>query len=179
MADGNEMEQIVGDFDAFFTHQAARLTQLGIDVTPYPVGHLAFRTGTYDEYLAVRTRLEALAEANVENRWNGRAISKLLLREPRRLGDHHDVSLIELIPPPHQRNYPMGLEHLGLVLGPEFEAFAVRHRGVITEQQDQGPFNQPLLITFDDGTSVKFHQHSLHDVVVMEGQRFDGFHHAR
>ena len=36
------------------------------------------------------------------------------------------VPLIELIPPVHQRVYKMGLEHLGVVVGEEVDAFVRR-----------------------------------------------------
>ena len=55
--------------------------------------------------------------ANVENIWNGRPISKILLREPLEVEPHVTVDLIELLPPPHQRTYKMGLEHVGVVVG--------------------------------------------------------------
>jgi predicted metalloenzyme YecM len=172
------VEQMLGDYGAFFEDIVRRLTRIGIDVGVYPVSHVAYRTETRGDYLTLRDRFEELSVANVENQWSGRPISKLLLRAPLPLGERHDVRLIELIPPPHRPGYPMGLEHLGFVIGDEFDSFADQHRTSITSQQDQGPLNQPMLITFDHGRSAKFLRHSLHDVVVMEGRQFDGFQHA-
>ncbi len=51
----------------------------------------------------------------------------------------------------------MGREHAGFVLGDEHDEFAMRHRGVLTEQQVQGPWCQPRVITFRNNTSVKFY----------------------
>lgn len=172
------IEASLGDYRTFFADQVRRLVRIGIDPAPYPVSHLAFRTETYDEYLDLRDRIETVSRANVENQWSGRPISKLLLSQPLPLGDHHQVELIELIPPRHRPGYPMGLEHVGFVVGDEYEEFADRHQEVLTGRQDQGPINQPLYVTFDNGRTVKFHRHSLHDVVVKEGRTFDGFHHA-
>jgi hypothetical protein len=45
------------------------------------------------------------ATANAENVWNGRPISKIVLAEPLEVLDGTPVSLIELIPPVHQRVY--------------------------------------------------------------------------
>ena len=42
-----------------------------------------------------------------------------MLAEPLDVLDGTPVSLIELIPPVHQRVYRMGLEHLGVVVGEE------------------------------------------------------------
>jgi hypothetical protein len=49
---------------------------------------------------------------------------------------------------------------------------------VISGQQDHSPFYQPYYITFSDNTNVKFYQRSLKDVCILEGKRFDGFHHV-
>lgn len=172
------LRRLIGDYEAFYRTQVSRVRGIGIDVDHYPIGHLAIRTRGLAEYESLRDDIETYCTANVENVWSGRPISKLLLRRPLQVGDRHAIELIELIPPPHRAGYALGLEHIGFVVGDDFDSFLDRHRAKITTQQDQGPFNSPLLITFDDCTSVKFHRHSLADVVRLEGHRFDGFHRA-
>ena len=172
------MDAIIGDYAGFFAQQKGRLAALGIEIAGYSLSHLAFRTEGLDAYLVVRERIEAFCVANVENVWNGRAISKLLLREPIFVQPGVSVSLIELIPPPHQNVYQMGLEHVGIVVTDDFEAFAAAHAAAFTGRQYQSEICQPWYIAFEDHTNVKFYDLSLHDVVVAEGRRFDGFHHA-
>jgi predicted metalloenzyme YecM len=172
------VEAAIGDYQCFFEEILSRLARIGIDVESYPVSHVAFRVESIAEYFACRDRLETVSIANVENVWSGRPISKILLRTPLTLGVNHAVGLIELIPPPHRPGYPMGLEHVGFTLGDQFDAFADRYDASITAHQDQGPHNQPLLITFENGRSAKFHRRGLYDVIVMEGNHFDGFHHV-
>ena len=92
---------ILGDYRAFFAGQKERLRARGIDISPYPLSHLAYRVADYDRYLQVRDQLERHAVANVENIWNGRPISKILLREPLEVEPQVSVDLIELLPPPH------------------------------------------------------------------------------
>jgi predicted metalloenzyme YecM len=170
--------QILGGYAEFYVQQAQRLLQLGIDVSGLNVSHLAFRTETVAEYLVVRQQLETICLANVENAWNGRPISKLLLQEPLQLAHNATTSLIELIPPVHQSVYKMGLEHVGIVIGESFEEFGKLHSQSFTGQQDQGPFCQPYFITFPDHTNVKFYRYSLQDVCVLEGKHFDDFYHV-
>lgn len=170
--------QILGDYVAFYSQQAERLFQLGIDISGLEVSHLAFRTETVAEYLIVRGQLESICSANVENTWNGRPISKLLLQEPLQLAENARTSLIELIPPVHQSVYKMGLEHVGIVVGQTFADFGKLYAHVITGQQDQSPVCQPYFITFPDHTNVKFYQYSLQAVCTLEGKRFDGFYHV-
>ena len=104
---------IIGDYRAFATTQSDRLIARGIDIAPYALSHLAVRVPDWDLYILQRTLLERHATANLENVWNGRPISKIVLAEPLVVLDGMPVSLIELIPPVHQRVYRMGLEHLG------------------------------------------------------------------
>src|SRR5206468_7330726 len=84
----------------------------------------------WDLYVHQRTLLERHARANSENVWNGRPISKVVLAEPLDVLDGTPVSLIELIPPVHQRVYRMGLEHLGVVVGEDIDDFSRVHRAL-------------------------------------------------
>lgn len=173
------MQDILGDYVTFFQNLKNRLNDMGIDFKGRPISHLAFRTATLDDYFTVRDQIEAYSRANVENKWNGRRISKLLLKTPLDLGDGFSTSLIELIPPVHQDDYPMGLEHFGIVYGGDFKQFLMEHADHFTNQQDQGPFCQPRYIRFDDiRMMVKFYEFGLQEVVEKEGRTFDGFYHV-
>jgi predicted metalloenzyme YecM len=170
--------EIIGDYGAFAAQQRDRLTARGIDVTPYPLSHLAFRVPEWDQYVHVRTRLERHAVASAENVWNGRPICMIILTEPMPVLGDKTIPLIELIPPVHQRTYKMGMEHLGFVVGEGAEEFSRTHREVLTGQQFQSALNEPYYILFEDFTHVKFHQRSLREVVELEGAAFEGFNHV-
>jgi predicted metalloenzyme YecM len=161
--------EILGDYTQFYAMQAERLQKFGIDIDGLEVSHLAFRTETLDEYLIMRQKLETICSANIENTWNGRPISKLLLREPLQLSQNATTSLIEIIPPVHQSIYKMGLEHVGIVVGENFSDFGKLYSHHFSGQQDQGEFCQPYFITFPDHTNVKFYRYSLQKVCILEG----------
>lgn len=167
-----DIKDILGDYRAFFADLKARLAAVGIEIRGRRLSHLAFRTATRAEYLDVRERLRPLCSGEVENVWNGRPIGKLLLARPLEVAAGFFVPLIELIPPEHRQPFPMGLEHLGVVIGEDFDAFCEQHHAVLTGWQDQGPYCQPAYVTFGNGRSVKFYRHSLKDVVEMEGRPF-------
>jgi hypothetical protein len=128
----------------------------------------------------VRRLLERHAVANLENLWNGRPISLIVLDDPLEVLDGKAVPLIELIPPVHQRVYKMGLEHLGVVIGDTFDAFVTAHKPVLTGQQFQGPNStpDPVYILFQDFTHVKFYRLSLQASVEMYAGPFEGFQHV-
>ena len=170
---------IIGDYRAFVAQQHERLLARGIDIRPYPLSHLAFRVPEWDQYVHVRTMLERHATANNEHVWNGRPISLILLARPLEVLDGMTVPLIELIPPVHQRVYKMGLEHLGVVIGEEVDAFSREHRAALTGQQFQSAENEPYYVLFEDFTHVKFYRHSLHDVGLLQhGGTHKGFVHV-
>ena len=172
------LNALLGDYRAFFVQQRRDLKAAGFELGPLPVSHLAYRTKTYEEYLEKRSAIEEYGIANVENVWRGRPISKILLKEPVRLDDEHEVGLIEVIPPVHLFDYPMGLEHVGLVIGDTFDEFCDENKDRFSSTQDQGPFCQPHLVVFESGYAVKFYRYGLKDVIIKEGHTFDGFQHA-
>ena len=102
----------------------------------------------------------------------------IVLAEPLDVLDGTPVSLIELIPPVHQRVYRMGLEHLGVVVGEDIDEFSRVHRAALTGQQFQSPHVEPYYVLFEDFTHVKFYRRSLSDVRVLQGATFDGFVHV-
>ena len=169
---------IIGDYRRFAALQRDRLDGLGIDISPYPLSHLAVRVADWDLYVHQRTLLERHASANRENLWNGRPISLIVLAEPLDVLGGTPVSLIELIPPVHQRVYRMGLEHLGVVVGEEVDDFSRVHRAALTGQQFQSRDVEPYYVLFEDFTHVKFYRRSLYDGVKLEGATFEGISHV-
>jgi predicted metalloenzyme YecM len=167
--------EIIGDYRAFVAQQRERLLARGIDIRPYLLSHLAFRVPEWDHYVHLRTLLERHATASSENVWNGRPISLIRLTTPLDV-DGQLVPDIELIPPVHQRVYKMGLEHLGVVIGDEVDAFSREHRAVLTGQQFQSAHNEPYYVLFEDFTHVKFYRRSLYDGIVLQGGTFNGSH---
>lgn len=168
-------QSILGDYRGFYASVRQQLLDVDIDVTGTRLSHLAFRTASVDEYIEVREALRELCVAEVENVWNGRPINKMLLARPLQLDESTSVPMIELIPTPHQNNYPMGMEHLGFVLGFGYDTFAERHEAVLSGQLDNGPYCRPWYITLPDGSCAKFYRYSLKDVVELEGRRFEPY----
>ena len=169
---------IIGNYRGFAAMQRDRLLARGIDISPYSLSHLAVRVADWDLYVHQRSLLERHARANSENVWNGRPISLILLNEPLDVLDGKQVPMIELIPPVHQRVYRMGLEHLGVVIGDDIDAFSRRYRAALTGQQFQSEGFEPYYCLFGDFTHVKFYRVSLFEGNLMQGKTFDGFRHV-
>src|SRR3954451_3218665 len=82
VATSDPIADIIGDYRAFAAMQRDRLLARGIDITPYPLSHLAVRVAEWGLYVQQRTLLERHARANLENLWNGRPISLIVLADP-------------------------------------------------------------------------------------------------
>ena len=63
----------------FEGQQAERCAARGIDVTRLEISHVAVRCPTWATYVALREDLAVVATANLENVWNGRPASKIVL----------------------------------------------------------------------------------------------------
>jgi predicted metalloenzyme YecM len=178
VATPDPIAEIIGDYRAFAAMQRDRLLARGIDIAPYALSHLAVRVPDWDLYVHQRTLLERHATGNLENVWNGRPISKIVLAEPLVVLDGTPVSLIELVPPVHQRVYRMGLEHLGVVVGDDVDAFSREHREALTGQQFQDADTEPYYVLFEDFTHVKFYCRSLWDSCALAGASSEDFVHV-
>lgn len=171
---------IIGDYDAFFLRQRSRLNDRGIDIEGCELSHFAYRTATFDEYLQKRAEIETHCRSNVETVWNGRPISIMQLETPRELSKGFLLPTIELIGPVHRRVYPMGLEHVGVVIGPGVDEFSRTHREALTGQQFQSKECEPYYVTFfEDFSTVKFYDQALVRICEQQhGRKYEGFHHV-
>src|SRR5262245_12512175 len=99
------IENIIGDCAAFFAGLIRELNGIGIDVDRFSVSHLCYRVSTLAEYENKREELKGFCRAFMENEFNERPVSMLLLRSPLALSDAHHVSLIELPAPRAAHTY--------------------------------------------------------------------------
>ena len=166
---------LIGDYRAFTALQRDRLAARGIDIAPYELSHLAVRVPEWDQYVHLRTLLERHAVANLENVWNGRPISLILLaeplRRPRRPGrPAHRAHPTR--PPARLQDGPgaprRGRRRGGRRLLPP--APGSPDRPAVPEPDE----HEPYYVLFEDFTHVKFYRRSLRAAVELEGGTFDG-----
>lgn len=163
-----DVQQIIGDYKAFFSDILVRLTKVFIDIEGMPISHLCYRVTTIPEYEKTRDQLKAFCAAYAETRYNERPISMLLLKEPLVLSEDYSVSLIELPAPRTAHTYQSGLEHVGIIVGETLPRFKELYKAVLTGEKDRGPYCQPAFITFDNGKTAKFYERSLQEALRLE-----------
>ncbi|MEM9524976.1 MAG: VOC family protein [Bacteroidota bacterium] len=137
--------------------------------------HLCYRVDSVSRYENLRDEL--LEEGNellVESPINGRRISTFRLRKPIQFSDR-SIDLLELPEPKPGSPYPEGYEHVEFVTDRPLTDFATWLRkeiGIPTEQLDLSgaskEHNPDLRLRFTSGSSVKFHEQPLDQVIAEE-----------
>ena len=163
------IENIIGDYSAFFSDLLYRMKQVGITISGMPISHLLYRTTTIAEYKRLRDELKNHCSEFVETQFNDRAVSILILKNPLLLENGFTVSMIELPAPRPVHMYPSGLESIGVVVGKKLAEFIKQHEGVLTGVKEHGQYCQPAFITFDNDKTAKFYDISLRDIVILQG----------
>ena len=170
---GMKIENIIGDYQGFFSDLLQRQKQVGICINGMLMSHLLYRTAVYSEYEALRDQLKLFCKSFVETQFNGRAVSVLWLRDPLLLDSGFEVSVIELPAPRPAHRYPSGLESTGVVVGDALPEFNKKYSDVLTGVKDHGTFCQPSFITFDNDKTSKFYHVPLAEIVLKQGWQFE------
>lgn len=165
----DKIEQIIGNYKAFFSDLLYRMKKLGIDISGMPMSHLLYRTTTLPEYENLRNELKKYCSEFVETQFNGRAVSILILAKPLQLEGGFTVSMIELPAPRAVHTYPSGLESIGVVVGKSLPNFIEKYRDVLTGVKDHGVHCQPAFVTFENDKTAKFYDISLREIVILQG----------
>jgi len=169
----NEVERIIGDYNAFFSDLYKRLTEVDINIQGLPLVQLLYRTSTMPEYEKIRDNLKNFCREFVETDFNRRLVSILILKKPLLLEKGFSVDMIELAAPRASHMYPSGLESVGFFVGDRLPAFKKKYHNVLTGEKDHGVYCKPAFVTFDNGKTVKFYNVTLKDIILREGWFFE------
>ncbi len=165
-------ERILGDYNSFFSDLLNRTRAAGIPLKAMPIVQLLYRTQTIPEYESIRDQLKALSGEFVETQFNGRAVSVFILKKSLSMAEGFSASVIELPAPRSAHTYPSGLESVGFLLGNGLSEFKKEYKDVLTGEKDHGPICKPAFITFGNGKTAKFYDHTLQEIVLFEGWEF-------
>ncbi len=164
-----KIENLIGDYQAFFSDLLHRMKKVGISIAGMPMSHLLYRTTEDAEYEYLRDEIKKLCNEFVETQFNGRAVAILILREPLVLEDGFTVTMIELPAPRAVHMYPSGLESIGVVVGKKLPEFISQYQSVLSGIKDHGGHCKPAFITFDNDKTSKFYDISLREIVILQG----------
>lgn len=177
-----ELQDLAADLQRFVSVLTAFATKLQITLEDFHADHISVRchqNATADRWRAGFNQCGTLLN---ETEINGRPICLFTLAEPLTVGPLH-IDLVEL-PYPGGKRYPHeGWEHIEIVLpGAEEELYtralaliadeALIMPGIKLKQSSPKGENErlpnPTLAITDGSVTIKFHPHSLRDIVASE-----------
>ena len=131
--------------------------------------HISLRTSSDEVY---RTKKKQLLEfgyyLSEDVMVNGRPITVVKLHKPL-IGSGLEIDVLEISAPKQGKSYPDSLDHMEFVTDKNLEDLQKEYPDVDFELKGlQRQRNQDIEINFDDGTSVKFHNQTLENVVLRE-----------
>lgn len=162
-----ELQSIIGDYPSFIHRLLTNIQKIPIDISGFSCDHIGYRVATKKEYRFLQNRLYPTSQSWTENMHNGRPISIYKLKNPLSVSSLL-IPLIELPSPRKDKPYATGLEHIEIVVS-DYVRFKKTYANVFSDIHNKGQFNETLIVSFFDMTTVKFHAHSLETVVTFEG----------
>ena len=167
------IQNLIGDYQAFFSDLLQRMQQQIIHITGLPLSHFTYRVDTASKYVELRDALLPYCREFVETQFNGRAVAIHILQNPLVLAEGFKVSMIELPAPREAHMYPCGLESFGIVMRETLAAFKLEYQSVLTGIKDHGEHCQPAFITYENGKTAQFYDISLKEIVHLQGWKFE------
>lgn len=176
------LADLVNDMPRFVYALSAFADKLQLDLSAYHADHISLRchqNATADRW---REGLAQCATLLNETQINGRPICLFSLNTPLSVGPL-SIDLVEL-PYPGEKRYPHeGWEHIELVLSGGEEGFYARALALLADEALIAPgiklkqsspkgeherLPNPTLAITDGTVTIKFHPHSLRDIVASE-----------
>ena len=167
------MEEIIGDYQSFFTYIYSHLNQISIDIKGLELSHLMYRVATFSEYEKKCDQLKKFSSEYVETVYNGRPVSVFVLAKPLQLVESFSIQVIELPAPREAHKYPTGLEFLGIKINDTMPEFKTQYKNLITRFRELKPYSIAALITFENGTSAKFYEMNFKELIILQGWKFE------
>ena len=177
-----ELQDLADDLPRFVSVLTAFAAKLQINLADFHADHISVRchqNKTADRWRAGLARCSTLLN---ETEINGRPICLFTLDEPLTVGPLH-IDLVEL-PYPGEKRYPHeGWEHIEIVLPGEEEGLYTRALALIADDalimpgiklKQSAPKGEherlanPTLAITDGSVTIKFHPHSLREIVASE-----------
>lgn len=140
----------------------------GIATASLVLDHLCYRVETKARYAEWKGLLSKNGKLLGEHLIGGRPIATFKLKEPF-LFRGRTIDVIELPAPKPGSPYAEGYEHAEFVVGEDPRLFAARYPSLEWDVSGADKaINADVRLSYD-GFSVKFHERSLEEVIVLEG----------
>lgn len=130
--------------------------------------HISLRTSTLEIYEQKKLQLEKYGSILAENMVNNRPTTVFKLFKPL-VASTFSINVLELLAPKAGKVYPDALDHIELVTDEDLGLLINKYPSLNFETKGLAKVgNQDIEVEFADGTSVKFHNQTLENIVTAE-----------
>jgi predicted metalloenzyme YecM len=158
---------VIGDYKKFLDDVYANINGLGINVSDFPIDHIAYRTKTKERYEAIRNELNNF----------GTILSEIIIRERPvaifKLNDPLDykemkISFFEILAPAQGDTfYVEGLEHAEFVVNIPLSEMINQYPSIDFILNDN-EINPELILRFPIQANAKFHEKPIDEVIKLQ-----------
>lgn len=159
----------LNNYSLFLDSVFEELTKIEVDVSSYQLDHISYRTNSTKEYEEVQTSFLAAGTQVVEKIIRDRRISIYKLVSPL-VYKELTIEALELMEkaPQDTHIFPSGFEHAEFVIDCSLNDLLLKYPKLDWNKIAMyKEINPDLILTFDNGLSVKFHTHSILEVALL------------
>lgn len=163
----NTIENTIGDYKKFLDVVYTNIKGLGINVSDFPIDHIAYRTTTKKRYETIRNELHNF----------GTLLSEIIIRERLvaifKLDDPLDykgmkISFFEILAPAQGDTfYAEGLEHAEFVVNSPLLEMIKKYPSIDFYFNDN-KINPELILRFPIQANAKFHELPINEVIKLQ-----------
>ena len=161
------IENTIGDYNNFLDDVYTNIKGVGIDVSDFPIDHIAYRTTTKERYESIRNELHKF----------GTILSEIIIRERPvaifKLNNPLDykgmkISFFEILAPAQGDTfYTEGLEHAEFVVNSPLSEIINKYP-LIDFYFNKSEINPELILRFPIQANVKFHEIPIDEVIKLQ-----------
>lgn len=133
----------------------------------WEIDHVCFRTESLEEYGYLKNQYSTWSQLLIESEVGGRPIATFKLDNATSVGNHL-VDLIELPAPKEGKKVKNGLEHFEVVIDKTFQSLMNDYPDIAWNTSALSKDLNPELQASFEGFNVKFHYHSLEQIINIE-----------
>jgi hypothetical protein len=163
----DNIKNTIGDYKKFLDDVYTNIKGLGINVSDFPIDHIAYRTKSKERYEAILNELKNF----------GTILSEIIIRERPvaifKLDDPLDykgmkISFFEILAPAQGDTfYTEGLEHAEFVVDSPLSEMAKKYPSIDFYFNDN-EINPELILRFPIQANAKFHELPIDEVIKLQ-----------
>jgi len=161
------IKNTIGDYKKFLDDVYTNIKGVGIDVSDFPIDHIAYRTTTKERYEAIRDELQKFGTILSEIIIRERPVAIFKLNDPLEYKGMKIPFFEILAPAQGDTFYTEGLEHAEFVVSNPLSEMTKKYPSIDFYFHDN-EINPELILKFPIQANVKFHELPIDEVIKLQ-----------